>query len=197
MVDKSAENRYHIGMKEFQFHVPAAPLQVRIVTDEPAMYAMLAEVLAPRFVSDANAPEEAMYEVRVTAEAVVCACGETSVQLSRPLDLAALSLAMQTLSAETADPGEYRCDSRNRTVTRGENTVHLTETEYALFSALYASVGDVVSVETLAHALWGARNDNALRVQMAYLRKKLTDLAGPGAVVNVRGKGYMLKGTPL
>lgn len=132
---------------------------------------------------------------------VICdePCGEGSDRvavLSRPLDLRLFLEMVFSLCAQDESSGAaeaYRCNDAKRTVTYGGNTVHLTGKEYALFQILQDSIGEVVPKEKLTERLWSEGNNNACQVYMTYLRGKLEQIAGPGVLVSVRGKGYMLR----
>ena len=76
-------------------------------------------------------------------------------------------------------------------------TALLTAREAAYFRILYERRGEAVSrEELLSSALEGAgagRNrSNLADVYMGYLRKKLKPVFGEGALLSVRGRGYLL-----
>ena len=51
-----------------------------------------------------------------------------------------------------------------------------------------------VTREELDCALWNSTSSgNCTDVYICYLRKKLEKIAGPGTVLSVRGRGYMMK----
>lgn len=70
-------------------------------------------------------------------------------------------------------------------------TVRLTPREAGYFRILYRRRGECVSREELS-AGEGARS-NLTDVYMGYLRRKLRPLFGDGAILSVRGKGYVLR----
>ena len=77
------------------------------------------------------------------------------------------------------------------TVSWRGRTVRLTPREADCFRILYARRGETVSREELAGPE-GSRS-NLADVYIGYLRRKLRPLFGDGAILAVRGKGYLLK----
>ena len=76
-------------------------------------------------------------------------------------------------------------------------TARLTAREAAYFRILYERRGEAVSrEELLSSALEGAgagqNRSNLADVYMGYLRKKLRPVFGEGALLSVRGRGYLL-----
>ncbi len=195
-------------MKNLEFHAPAIP--VRVLAEDPVMEQMLAAVLEPYC---SITEEGAALTVLCPADGkmpplprrgrflVICdepcrdGSGRVAV-LSRPLDLGLFLETVFFLCAQEESSGAaetYRCNDTKRTVTYEGNTVHLTGKEYALFQILQDSIGEVVPKEQLTAHLWSEGNNNACQVYMTYLRGKLEQIAGPGVLVSVRGKGYMLR----
>ena len=117
------------------------------------------------------------------------------IYLPRPLDISLLMGAAQSLTKKTVRhmPGGYKADSTRRTVSVGAREAALTKTEFELFTLLGERLGEPVSREEIERRLWnGEVGGTACGVYISYLRKKLAPLAGNGAVVSVRKKGYML-----
>lgn len=117
------------------------------------------------------------------------------IYLSRPLDISLLIGAAQSLTEKTVRhmPGGYKADSTRCVVSVGALEAALTKTEFELFTLLGERLGEPVSREEIERRLWdGEVGGTACGVYISYLRKKLAPIAGGGAVVSVRKKGYML-----
>ncbi len=196
-------------MSHIKFHARTSRPQVCIHADSPVMEKMLAAVLEPYFFISKDAaaqtvlcledrnlphlPEQGKYLV-VCNEAVPQ--NERVVALPRPLDLEQfLDVALELFAADGGfiELQDYQCDDKSRTLTYGGQSVSLTEKEYALFQALHAQIGEVVAKDTLTRLLWTEGSNNACQVYVAYLRGKLEQIAGPGALTSVRGRGYILR----
>ena len=195
-------------MKNLEFHAPA--MLVRILAEDSVMKQMLTAVLEPYC---SITEEDAALTVLCPDDGkmpslpmrgrflVICdeSCGDSSDRvavLSRPLDLKLFLKTVFSLCAQEEYSGTaevYRCNDAKRTVSYDGNAVYLTGKEYALFQLLLDSIGEVVPREKLTECLWSLGNNNACQVYMTYLRGKLEQIAGPGVLVSVRGKGYMLR----
>lgn len=117
------------------------------------------------------------------------------IYLSRPLDISLLMGSAQSLTEKTVRhmPGGYKADSTRCVVSVGTLEAALTKTEFELFTLLGERLGEPVSREEIERRLWnGEVGGTACGVYISYLRKKLAPIAGGGAVVSVRKKGYML-----
>ncbi len=92
--------------------------------------------------------------------------------------------------------GELRLDLARRRVTRGEQEIQLTPTEYDLLRTLAEHANQVMLHEQLLTAVWGTeyRDDlDYLRAYIRYLRQKIElDPANPKLIVTNPGVGYML-----
>ena len=92
--------------------------------------------------------------------------------------------------------GDLRIDVARRRVTRGEQVIQLTPTEYDLLRTLAEHANQVMLHEQLLTAVWGAeyRDDlDYLRAYIRYLRQKIEpDPARPKLIVTNSGVGYML-----
>ena len=63
-----------------------------------------------------------------------------------------------------------------------------------LFALLLSRADECVSRDEIEEILWrGSVSGNCADVYVCYLRKKLERIAAPGALLSVRGQGYMLK----
>jgi len=99
--------------------------------------------------------------------------------------------AQQFLVVSEAD---VTVDLQNHSVSRGEQEVRLSATEYLLLVELARHQHEVMDYRTLLHRVWGpAYGDERhyLRVFIQRLRHKLEhDPAHPGVLQTVPGRGY-------
>ena len=93
--------------------------------------------------------------------------------------------------------GDVTIDLARRVVTKGQEEVHLTPTEYDLLGAFATNAGKVLTHRQLLERVWGgyaAENAQQLRVYVNYLRRKLEDEpARPRWLVTEPGVGYRLR----
>ena len=95
--------------------------------------------------------------------------------------------------------GDLVLDPGRRTARRGDVQIHLSRRETALLEYLMRSCGEVRSKDEILEHVWGDtvdRGTNLVEVYVGYLRKKLDQPFGTCTVRTVRGRGYMLDGTP-
>ena len=96
--------------------------------------------------------------------------------------------------------GELEVDLTKRLVTRGDELVHLTPTEYALLEALVTNPGKLLTHQWLLRRVWGqgyGTETTYLRTYVRALRKKLgDDAASPDLIVTEPGVGYRWVGEP-
>lgn len=90
--------------------------------------------------------------------------------------------------------GELYVDFKRRMVSRSDEDVHLTPTEYDLLRTLILNAGQVMLHADLLSMVWGEeyRNDLAiLRVNVSRLRQKLEeDPRNPELILTIPGVGY-------
>lgn len=119
--------------------------------------------------------------------------------LPRPFSFSAFEeIVSSFVSAKTdhasSDEVKLIYDSKKRKVSSGKSEVTLTPKEAELFEYFLENKGRPISREELRERLWSQTgNTNAPDVYVSYLRQKLKHLTGGGAIVNVRGEGYLLK----
>lgn len=93
--------------------------------------------------------------------------------------------------------GDVTLDLRTRTVTKRDETVHLTPTEYRLLTVLAANAGRVVTNPHLLREVWGpahSESSHYLRIYMGHLRQKLEDKpAQPKYLITETAVGYRLR----
>lgn len=94
--------------------------------------------------------------------------------------------------------GDLRLNVALRQVTRGEEEIHLTPTEYEILKTLATHAGKVLTHTLLLQKVWGSgqQQDLAkLRVFMNQLRRKIEDdPAQPRYIVTEPGVGYRFCG---
>ena len=99
-------------------------------------------------------------------------------------------------TGSTIEFGEVRVDLQARLVSKGEETVHLTPTEYRLLMVLINHAGRVVTNAQLLRVVWGpahAENGHYVRIYMGHLRQKLeNDPTWPRHIVIEPAVGYRL-----
>ena len=95
-----------------------------------------------------------------------------------------------------AQDGPLVFDRGAAVLTRGEDEIHLTMTEYRLLSVLATNSGRVLSRSALLEHVWERGffgDERIVDVHVRRLRKKLeNDPGDPVTVVTVRGLGYRL-----
>jgi len=118
--------------------------------------------------------------------------------LVKPVDLGELAARIRALvrrAAGQASPllsvGPLRIDPAAHEVVFRGRAVPLSAREFALLHELARSAGRVLSKEQLAERVYGWGEElesNAVEVHVHHLRRKLA----PGAIVTVRGVGYLV-----
>jgi two-component system response regulator MprA len=102
-------------------------------------------------------------------------------------------------SAAVLKFADLELDPSTRDVRRGERSISLTRTEFALLELLLAHPRQVLTRSRILEDVWGydfPTSGNALEVYVGYLRRK-TELDGePRLIHTVRGVGYVMRETP-
>jgi len=92
--------------------------------------------------------------------------------------------------------GDVTLDLQARLVTKAQQQVHLTPTEYRLLSVLVANAGRVVTNPQLLKEVWGPSHSESghyLRIYMGHLRQKLEDdPAQPKHLLTETAVGYRI-----
>jgi DNA-binding response OmpR family regulator len=123
--------------------------------------------------------------------------------LTKPFELDILfarvrAVARRAPAAELADLtfGDLRLKPATYELQRGDRTVSLTRTEYALLETLMRRAGSVVRRETLIEQGWGDESDvngASLYVFIGALRSKITQPGETEMLHTIRGVGYSLR----
>lgn len=98
-----------------------------------------------------------------------------------------------TIKIET---GDLIVDPVRHSVTRGDASIELTRTEFALLGRLARSAGGCVSRQALTASIWGSDpgiGPGALDVLVSGLRRKIDAPFEHKLIRTVRGSGYLLK----
>lgn len=104
--------------------------------------------------------------------------------------------AQRDLFVLDPDDGPTVFDRGAAALRRGEEEIHLTNTEFRLLSALVDNVGRVLSRSSLLEHVWERGffgDERIVDVHVRRLRKKLeSEPSSPSILVTVRGLGYRL-----
>ena len=101
--------------------------------------------------------------------------------------------------SETLEFADLSLDPATREVRRGERSISLTRTEFALLEMLMHNPRRVLTRSRILEEVWGydfPTSGNALEVYVGYLRRKTEADGEPRLIHTVRGVGYVLRETP-
>jgi len=120
--------------------------------------------------------------------------------ITKPFDAEELSWRVQAVLRRSGRAvqriwkcGDLAVDDATRSVTRADQPVALTATEFKLLRVLSRNAGRIVPKEQLLAEVWANEADNhLLEVHMSSLRRKL-EAHGPRMIRTVRATGYMLE----
>ena len=120
--------------------------------------------------------------------------------------LARVRSLLRRAAAEASGPSsqaeitfeDLKLNPDTRDVVRGNRTISLTRTEFALLQLLMTNPRRVLSRSTVLEEGWGYEfptSGNALEVYIGYLRRKTEQEGEPRLIHTVRGVGYVLRDT--
>jgi two-component system KDP operon response regulator KdpE len=125
--------------------------------------------------------------------------------LTKPFGTAELMARMRVLlrrqnKTESNTPkfsfGDIQIDLSCRKITKADQEIHLSKTEYQLLNVLLVNQGRVVTHRQLLKDVWGgqhAEDSHYLRIYMGHLRLKLEDdPTQPKYLITETGIGYRL-----
>ena len=125
--------------------------------------------------------------------------------LAKPFDLHELLARVRALLRRTGATkksyavADLTLDSARHRVTRGDEEIPLTKTEYQLLLVLLEAEGDVVERSQLMTQVWGFSSptlDSNLDTYVSYVRRK-TEVGGRSRLVHtVRGVGFVARAEP-
>ncbi|PXY30884.1 response regulator transcription factor [Prauserella muralis] len=101
--------------------------------------------------------------------------------------------------SETLTFGDLSLDPGTREVKRGDRSISLTRTEFALLELFMSYPKHVLTRGRILEEVWGydfPTSGNALEVYVGYLRRKTEADGEPRLIHTVRGVGYVLRETP-
>lgn len=107
--------------------------------------------------------------------------------------------ASQEISGAVLSFADLTLDPGTRDVYRGERSISLTRTEFALLELLMTYPKHVLTRSRILEEVWGydfPTSGNALEVYVGYLRRKTEAEGEPRLIHTVRGVGYVLRETP-
>ena len=126
--------------------------------------------------------------------------------LTKPFALEELRARLRALlrrtASEEADESERLSyddlvlDPLARTVHRGDRSIDLTRTEFALLELLMRNAGRPLQRDVIMDRVWGWESEptsNSLEVFVGYLRRKTEAEGEPRLIHTVRGVGYVLR----
>ncbi|MCX6175086.1 MAG: response regulator [Ignavibacteriales bacterium] len=110
---------------------------------------------------------------------------------------ASLRRASQVQESNIFTNGSVKIDLVLRTVTKGDEEIKLTATEYSLLILLAKNLGKVLTHQFILKEVWGqsyVEQSQSLRVFVGQLRKKIEeDPARPSMIITEPGIGYRMK----
>ena len=120
--------------------------------------------------------------------------------------LARVRSLLRRAAAEASGPSsqaeitfeDLKLNPDTRDVVRGNRTISLTRTEFALLQLLMTNPRRVLSRSTILEEVWGydfPTSGSALEVYIGYLRRKTEQEGEPRLIHTVRGVGYVLRDT--
>jgi two-component system response regulator MprA len=123
--------------------------------------------------------------------------------LPKPFALEELTARLRALlrrvtpwDTETLRYGDLVVDTAAREVHRGDKSISLTRTEFAIAELFIRNAGRVLTREVITGRIWGYELEpasNSLEVFIGYLRRK-TEVDGLSRLIHtVRGVGYVLR----
>jgi DNA-binding response OmpR family regulator len=123
--------------------------------------------------------------------------------MTKPFSFAELVARLQSITRPHREEmrgkfetGDLVVDPGRHVVTRGDASIELTRTEFALLGRLARSAGGCVSRQALTESIWGSDPDvgpGALDVLVSAVRRKIDAPFKQKLIRTVRGSGYLLK----
>ncbi len=113
--------------------------------------------------------------------------------------LARLRALLRRASGETSEVyvvGDLVLNTGTREVTRGNETLDLTKTEFDLLELLISNAGIVLNRSVIYDRIWGydfETSSNSLDVYIGYLRRKTESDDRSRLIHTVRGVGYVIR----
>lgn len=124
--------------------------------------------------------------------------------VTKPLSLAELLARIRAVLRRSAadsghdvlELGPIRVDVRKRAARKGDQELHLTDTEFRILTLLLKHPGEVISRDQFLKEVWGDEvyvTHRTVDTHVAALRKKIEDdVERPVYILSVRNVGYRL-----
>jgi DNA-binding response OmpR family regulator len=125
--------------------------------------------------------------------------------IAKPFDMDVLVAKVQALLRRTYEFGsggsflEHHgaiLNTEDGVLTHGESRISLTKNEIKILSELMQNKGKIVTRDELMERLWQTDcyiDENTLNVNVARLRRKLTEAGLDGFITTKKGLGYMIE----
>jgi len=123
--------------------------------------------------------------------------------LTKPFDSAELLARIQAilrrsgvLNSSILQSADLTLDVVKRVVKRAEQTINLTQTEFALLEFFLRNKNTILTRRRLAEQVWGYKFDtgtNIVDVYISYLRDSIDEGFFPKLIETVRGEGFILR----
>jgi DNA-binding response OmpR family regulator len=123
--------------------------------------------------------------------------------LTKPFDSAELLARIQAilrrsgaLSTSILQSADLTLDVVKRVVKRANQTIYLTQTEFALLEFFLRNKNTILTRRRLAEQVWGYKFDtgtNIVDVYISYLRDSIDKAFSPKLIETVRGEGFILR----
>jgi DNA-binding response OmpR family regulator len=120
--------------------------------------------------------------------------------LTKPFEFEELLARIRALTRRTEQPesvwltaGDLRIDLLSRRVWRGDESIEISNREFALLEHFMRHRGQVLSRGQILSALWDNSFDtgsNVVNVYVTHLRRKIDRPGEPSLITTVRGAGY-------
>jgi two-component system response regulator MprA len=110
--------------------------------------------------------------------------------------LRALLRRTDSASTDVLRFADLQLDPRTREVSRGDDPIELTRTEFALLELFLLNPRQVLTRSVIFERVWGydfGYGSNSLDVYIGYLRRKTEINERPRLIQTVRGVGYALR----
>jgi two-component system, OmpR family, copper resistance phosphate regulon response regulator CusR len=123
--------------------------------------------------------------------------------LTKPFDSAELLARIQAIlrrsgaiSSSVLQSADLTMDVVKRIVRRADQTINLTQTEFALLEFFLRNKNTILTRRRLAEQVWGYKFDtgtNIVDVYISYLRESIDEGFSPKLIETVRGEGFILR----
>lgn len=110
--------------------------------------------------------------------------------------LARIKTRLKSNSQQKLSIADLKVNTKSMEVTRGDEIIDLTQTEYKLLAYLLKNKNQVLTREMILSNVWEYRpetNTRVVDVYIGYLRKKIDHGHSPKLIHSVRGFGYILQ----